>query len=58
MTKRQLLAMTVEEHVELAAELGTLDGAGNVQDFQLRQLAVQSHLLWAIVKRGQKRDQR
>jgi hypothetical protein len=57
-TRDELLAMTVEEHIGEAATIGSEDSTANIDGYQLRQLAVQSHLLWAIVKRGQKRDQR
>lgn len=58
MTRDELLAMTAEQHIEEAATIGGNEETSNVEGYQLRHLAAQTHLLWAIVKRGQKRDQR
>ncbi len=46
--RKGLLQMTADEHIALAAQIGA--SSCNSDEAVLKQLAVQTHLLWAICK--------
>ncbi len=46
--RRGLLEMTADEHIALAAQIGASGCSSN--EAVLKQISVQTHLLWAICK--------